>query len=96
MYLEKSHLAECADFTLNFLKPASGCIKCQNTGVFVSWSLKYSILDFIYVFSIAKFNNSFPATRVHIFLKRVIRYTYTKSIVISIHLLLLCISFIHN
>lgn len=73
--IEKSHLAECADFTLNFLKPASGCYvvemyrfrnKCQNTGVFVSSSLKYSILDFIYVFSIAKFNNSFPATRVHI------------------------------
>lgn len=73
--IEKSHLAECADFTLNFLKPASGCYvvemyrfrnKCQNTGVFVTWSLKYSILDFIYVFSIAKFNNSFPATRVHI------------------------------
>lgn len=73
--IEKSHLAECADFTLNFLKPASGCYvvemyrirnKCQNTGIFVTWSLKYSILDFIYVFSIAKFNKSFPATRVHI------------------------------
>lgn len=75
LIIEKLYLVECVDFMFNFLKFVFGCyvvemyrfrIKCQNIGVFVSWSLKYSILDFIYVFSIVKFNKFFFVICVYI------------------------------